>query len=65
MLKNIIIWIFITGKIIWEYDKFFSDQKFEKNLSDSYHFIIISLILIIVIYIYIYYNYLFPKTKMN
>ena len=61
MLRNIIIWIFITGKITWEYDKFFSDQQFEKNLSESYHFIIISLILTIVIYMS--HNYLFPKNK--
>lgn len=61
MLKNIIIWIFAIGKIMWEYDKFFSNQQFEKNLSDSYHFIIFSLILTnILCFIH---NYFFNKNK--
>lgn len=61
MLKNIIIWIFAIGKIMWEYDKFFSNQQFEKNLSDSYHFIIFSLILTnILCFIH---NYFFKKNK--
>jgi hypothetical protein len=61
MLKNIIIWIFAIGKITWEYDKFFSNQQFEKNLSESYHFIIFSLILTTIFYVL--HNYFFPKNK--
>lgn len=61
MLKNIIIWIFSISKIVWEYDKFFSSQQFEKNLSESYHFINFSLILTTTLYIL--YKYFFPKNK--
>lgn len=50
MLKIIIIWIFLIGKITWEYDKFFSNQQFEKNLSESYHFLIFSIIVTTIIY---------------
>ena len=50
MITNIIIWILSVGKITWEYDKFFSNQQFEKNLSESYHFIIFSLIISIIFY---------------
>jgi hypothetical protein len=50
MITNIIIWILSVGKMTWEYDKFFSNQQFEKNLSESYHFIIFSLIFSIIFY---------------
>jgi hypothetical protein len=50
MLNNLLIWILIIGKFIWEYDKFFSNQQFEKNLSESYHFILFSLIVSTILY---------------
>lgn len=63
MLQNITIWILLIGKIIWEYDKFFSNPQFEKNLSVGYHFIIFSLILTIILFFLN--NYFFPKNKAD
>lgn len=60
MLTNIIIWILSIGKLIWEYDKFFSNQQFETNLSESHHFIIFSLIFSIIFYTF---HRKFMKTK--
>lgn len=61
MLQNIIIWIVTIGKITWEYDRFFSNKEFEKNLSVGHHFIIFSLILTIILYAL--HRYFFPKNK--
>lgn len=61
MLKNICIWILLISKTTWEYDKFFSNNQFEKNLSESHHFLMFSLILTIILYIVS--NYFFPKNK--
>lgn len=62
MLKNIVIWIFLIGKITWEYDKFFSNQQFDKNLSESYHFLIFSLLLTTLLY---FINKYFFKKNRN
>lgn len=61
MLQNILIWIITIGKFTWEYDKFFSNPQFEKNLSESHHFILFSLILTVILYIL--HNYYFPKNE--
>ena len=61
MLKNIIIWIFAIGKIIWESDKFFSRQQFEKNLSENWHFVIFSLVVVIILYLL--HKHFFPRNK--
>lgn len=61
MLKNIIIWILVISKTTWEYDKFLSNQQFDKNLSEHYHFIGFSLVITIILY-YMY-DYFFQKNK--
>lgn len=61
MLINLVIWILAIGKTTWEYDKFFSNPQFEKNLSESHHFIFFSIILTIILYKL--YDYFFPTNK--